>query len=178
MYFHQLLGAACTQSWSKYFFDPLSTFFLLMLKKYLENKLTKKVENGSKSISTSFRLRAAPESWSKYKTKVLLFVRHCWPMWLLPLICVREGNWLYCQDVWLKGCAPPFGMAWMWMCILCRGSISNTYVPIITKARIPTIFTNFIRISNTAYSILGTDLNQSFFIFLGPLIEVCKYIKQ
>ena len=49
------------ESWSNYSFQPFSTFF-----DHFKPFSTKKVETAEKSSSTSFRVRAAPESWSKY----------------------------------------------------------------------------------------------------------------
>ena len=63
-----LSGAACkTESWLKYLFMAISNLFCsFYVKKHLKG--IKKVENGKKSILTSFQVPTAPESWSKYTT--------------------------------------------------------------------------------------------------------------
>ena len=49
----------------------INTVFLLIFRRFFlisGVKSLKKVENGWKSVSTSFRVRAAPKSWSKHTT--------------------------------------------------------------------------------------------------------------
>ena len=67
VYFNQLLGAVCTQSWSKYF---IKSFFLISGKKSLlnDNNEEKRLKTAEKSNFTSFQVRAAPKNWSKYTT--------------------------------------------------------------------------------------------------------------
>ena len=65
------------ESWSKHFFQPFSTFFLLFKPFSVISRL-KSLKNVrlkikgwkrlKKSVSTNFRVRAAPKNWSKYTT--------------------------------------------------------------------------------------------------------------
>ena len=59
------------ESWLKFFFQPFSTFFL-NFKCFLINFCLKSLKRAQKNISTSFRVCASPEIWSKYTTSGLV----------------------------------------------------------------------------------------------------------
>ena len=113
VYFDQLSAAA--RNWNlKHFFQQFSTFFVIF-------KLFSRIrlKTAEKNVSTSFRVHAAPKSWSKY-----LFIQNFYHISSSGIrSTVRQGKSPYTEWYWRISELSHRG--WIWLLVFYSGHCLN-----------------------------------------------------